>query len=192
MNRKELAQTCVLAVLCGALGAVGATRLTSGATVAAQTAPPAIAAQRFNVVDQNGTTRASLSSTDGFTQLVMNDSRGVMRVLLQVNPDGSPFAMFWDKSGGGSYDTRFQMPSVNFLDPQNKIMASLPWTAGRTVTKGIAPVDLLTEPVRPSSTGRGPFSGSASLEDVQWLQGQIDQLRAHVNKLAITINAVNQ
>lgn len=179
MDRKGAAQTSVLAVLCGALGA-------GAASLASQPQTPVITAQEFRVVDRNGTTRASLSGGEGFTELALNDSRGVRRVMVVVAPDGSPFAMFFDHRGDGGYDTGFQTPSVNFVDPQRRIVASLPWSGATLATMNKLPplLDL------PPTGGRFPSTGAASTEDVQTLQGRVDLLWDRVNKLVARVGVL--
>lgn len=176
MDSKGVVQTSVLAVLCGALGAGAASR-------ASQAQTSVITAQEFRVVDPKGTTRASLSGGEGFTELALNDWNGVRRVLVSVRPDGRAFAMFFDHRGNGGYEVAFETPSVNFADPQGRIIASVPWSAATMTPTNTLPPLLDLPP-----TGGRVAQSAASTEDVQTLQGRIDLLWDRVNKLIARVS----
>jgi hypothetical protein len=179
MGIREASSVCVLAVAAGFLGALLAGRVISTSPVAAQ-GDQTIAAQELKVVDQAGALRARIS-VDG---LELKDSRGITRISLRVAPDGTAFALFLDKSGGGSYFTNFQTPSVNFIDAQGRVTASLPWSGGGGGRSDVVPIALLERPCIPSPGVRCP----SSVADEASLQNQIDSVRSKVNELAVLVN----
>ncbi len=181
MEIRKSAQVCFLAMASGFLGALLATPVVSAPPVAAQS-DQVITAQEFRVTDRAGALRAKISA-DG---LDLNDSRGVTRIGLRVAPDGTAFALFFDKSGGGSYYTNFQTPSVNFIDAGGKVTASLPWSG--SARRDFTPIELLQRPCVPAPGVRCPFGAA----DEASLQNQIDSVRNRVNELTLLVNKLSR
>lgn len=171
-------RTCLLALLFGVLGALIVMRVVVVQPVAAQHAQEA---QEFRVVDSSGAVRAKLTEYG----LALNDSRGVTRINLIVAPDGTAFALFFDKTGNGSYETNFHTPSVNFVAADARITASLPWTSTRPFN--FMPIGLIQAPEEPCVPQPG-IRCPASVPVETSLQNQITSLRATVNSILIQLN----
>jgi hypothetical protein len=175
-------RTCLLASLFGVLGGFVVVRVAMVQPAAAQSEQ---AAREFRVVDGSGAVRAKLNEYG----LDLNDSRGVARIALRVAPDGTAFALLFDKTGGGSYNSDFRTPSVNFVDAGGRITASLPWTSAKA--SNFAPIGLMPAPGQPCVPQPGyrcPESVSAETS----LQNQINSVRETVNRIAIQLNQLAQ
>lgn len=171
-------RTCLLASLFGVLGALIMIRVTTVQPVAAQSEQ---AAQEFRVLDASGAVRAKLNEWG----LELNDSKGVRRIMLQVAPDGTAYALFFDKAGNGGYETNFRTPSVNFVAADARITASLPWTS--TKASSFAPIGLIQAPAEPCVPRPGERCPQSVPVETS-LQNQINSLRETVNRILIQLN----
>ena len=93
----------VLIAVSGFLGGAVCNLVLHGAPAAAQAGdavPGVVRAKAFEVVDDAGTTRATLAvRPDGMAELRLSDAAGELRAGLGVRSDSSPGLALWDGAG---------------------------------------------------------------------------------------------
>jgi hypothetical protein len=194
MDTKRTVETAALAIAAVALGALLWSRQLSVPALQAQ--GPVISAREFRVVDSRGICRGRLFVTDNDAGVILelNDVRGWSKVSFQAGPVGG-FGLIWGPGGGGSYDTRFATPSINFLDANNMIQASLPWQGGVSGGKALQGFPALPmEPGPPAASSSPPGPGrspqSVHPSEIESLRSYVDNLNSRVNAIAAQLNAL--
>ncbi len=101
MNRKQFSAVVVLALVAGLVGGVVSSWFLVGLPAFAQKAPQVaevIRAERFEVVDKDGKTRAALSMLEGKPGLVLRDRNGRAGAELGLTDHGWPRLFLTDKN----------------------------------------------------------------------------------------------
>jgi hypothetical protein len=84
-----------------------------------------ITAQEIRLVAPNGKLRGKLQASDRFSVIDLYGPDGSNKIKLAVGPVNNAFILMFDPAGGGSYQTSFPIPSINFIAANGRIKASL-------------------------------------------------------------------
>ncbi len=84
-----------------------------------------LSVRSLRIVDEDGVTRAALSTSDLSTTFSLHDVAGKPKMYFQV-VDGNPSGVFYDRGATGRRPGAGRSPSITFIGAENRPIGSVP------------------------------------------------------------------
>jgi hypothetical protein len=178
MEKRQLYTNLTIAIVAASLGGTLSNQLSFGRPSQRITKSDMFVAEEYVLIDNRGKTRGTFATRNGSVYIRLTDQNEKQRLMLNVDSDGNPTVNFWDKeSEYGEYGHR-TFPSVNFWTKKGRLYATVPGNTAKQTRFAAIP-----EPRRGERK-----ADRAGVEDIKYLQSQIDQLWTTVTSTRKVVN----